>query len=77
MGLPAITTNMRENGGILAPDRRWPVPSPRSSRVSPPCDTEAGMNPTYMAGLGWCAVRALATGQVVEAGEHHRRDLAP
>ena len=25
----------------------------------------------------WCAVRALATGQVVEAGEHHRRDLAP
>ena len=23
----------------------------------------------------WCAVKALATGQVVEAGEHHRRDL--
>ena len=25
----------------------------------------------------WCAVKALASGQVVEAGEHHRRDLAP
>ena len=25
----------------------------------------------------WGAVKALATGQVVEAGEHHRRDLAP
>jgi hypothetical protein len=24
----------------------------------------------------WCAVKALATGQVVEAGEHHRTDLA-
>jgi general stress protein 26 len=23
----------------------------------------------------WCAVKALATGQVVEAGEHHTRDL--
>jgi general stress protein 26 len=23
----------------------------------------------------WCAVKALATGQVVEAGEHHRTDL--
>jgi general stress protein 26 len=23
----------------------------------------------------WCAVKALATGQVVEAGEHHTRDF--
>jgi general stress protein 26 len=23
----------------------------------------------------WCAVKAMATGQVVEAGEHHTRDL--
>ena len=23
----------------------------------------------------WCAVKALATGQVVEAGDHHERDL--
>jgi general stress protein 26 len=33
--------------------------------------------PTSRLVRAWCAVKALATGQVVEAGEHQSRDLTP